>query len=269
MKGDFHMHTTYSDGALNVSEVLELGKNLDFLSITDHDFLQGSFDAFQMKRIKPQAIIGLELSTEYLNESIHILGYFSNMEGLDKLNNDLQKQRENRLKRAFFIKDKLLQFFQIDLNMDFTKSIDSVTRGTIAEQIINQGYPYSREEIFKKMIGKGCPAYLPSTKLSTPLGIDLIHQYHGLAVLAHPTHLKEVGIDQIIKMGIDGIEAIYSQNKPSEEDKFREIARINHLFITAGSDFHRFNDYKHGDIGSVVLENAELTIFLKKLGIDV
>jgi len=28
MKGDFHIHTTYSDGALSVEEVLTQGKNL-------------------------------------------------------------------------------------------------------------------------------------------------------------------------------------------------------------------------------------------------
>ncbi|MGD9605202.1 MAG: PHP domain-containing protein [Bacilli bacterium] len=267
MKGDFHMHTTYSDGALSVSEVLDIGKKLDYISITDHDYLQGAFDALAMARSKPKIIIGFELSTEHLGESIHILGYFSSMNRLDELNQYLQKQRDNRLRRAYIIKEKLLQYFNIDLNMDFTKSIDSVTRGTIAEQIIKQGFPYKKEDIFKHMIGRGCPAYLPSTKLATKEGIALIHQYLGLAVLAHPTNLKDVKIDDIIAMGIDGIEAIYSQNKPFEEEMFREIAKDNHLFITAGSDFHRFDDYKHGDIGSVVLENDELAVFLKELGI--
>jgi len=269
MKGDFHIHTTYSDGALSVEEVLTQRKKLDFISITDHDFLQGSFDAVALGWEKPRVIVGFELSTEFLNESIHLLAYFPTIVGLEELNLHLQDQRKHRLQRAFLIKDRLQEHFQINLNMDFTKQIDSITRGTIADQIIKQGYPYSREEIFKRMIGRNCPAYLPSTKLSPSQGIALIHHYGGRAVLAHPTHLKTVSVETIIAMGLDGLEAIYSQNKPDEESKFRQLALDNQLFITAGSDFHRFNDEKHGDIGCVTLENDDLAIFLNKLGIRI
>lgn len=269
MKGDFHMHTTYSDGALSVAEVLAIASNLDFISITDHDFLQGSLDAIKQNKKKPKIIIGVELSTEYKNESVHILGYFNNESNMQELNQLLQLQRNHRLKRAHFIGEKLKQHFNIDLNMDFTKNIHSVTRGTIAQEIVAQGYPYSREEIFSKLIGRGCPAYLPSTKVTSKEGIALIHQFGGLAVLAHPTLLKEVKAEEIISLGIDGLEAIYSQNKEHDEAKYTELAIKNHLFITAGSDFHRFDDYKHGDIGSVVLEGPYLQTFLEKCGIKI
>jgi Predicted metal-dependent phosphoesterases (PHP family) len=38
-KGDFHLHTTASDGKLSPKELVSLGKNqgLDIIAITDHD----------------------------------------------------------------------------------------------------------------------------------------------------------------------------------------------------------------------------------------
>ena len=40
MRGEFHIHTTYSDGGLSVDQILEYVKGkVDYLSITDHDIL--------------------------------------------------------------------------------------------------------------------------------------------------------------------------------------------------------------------------------------
>jgi len=268
-KADLHMHTNYSDGSKSVLEVIDLGikAKVDYLSITDHDTLKGSIEAFRLqgKYSKIIFIIGFELSTEFNNESIHILGYFKDEYGLDKLEKHLDNQRKQRITRAHKIKAALLKYFNIDLNMDFTNSLLSVTRGSIANEIIKQGYPYSRDEIFTKMIGNSALAYYPSTKLTTEQGIKLIHEYGGFAVLAHPCFVNKDIIESIIKLGIDGIEAIYPLNKENDEQRFRELARIHGLFITAGSDFHDFNDGKHGHIGDVVLEEQDLDIFLNKV----
>lgn len=270
-KADLHMHTTYSDGSKTVAEIIQLAldANLDYISITDHDTLTGSIEAYkeQDKYQDIKFIIGIELSTESNDESIHVLGYFkddNNLEGLEKY---LENQRKQRLVRAHKIKEALLTYFNIDLNMDFTKDLLSVTRGSIANEIIRQGYPYSRKEIFDKMIGNGCPAYYPSTKLTTKHGIKLIHDYNGLAVLAHPCLYKKNEIIDLIKLGIDGIEAIYPKNKDNDEIRFRNLAKGYNLFVTAGNDFHDFHDGKHGHVGELVLEDKELDILLKKLDV--
>lgn len=46
MRGEFHIHTTYSDGVLTVPEILEYVKGKEeYLSITDHDIIDGSIEA--------------------------------------------------------------------------------------------------------------------------------------------------------------------------------------------------------------------------------
>lgn len=267
MKADLHIHTRYSDGIYTVPEIIKMAKEkgLYAIAVTDHDVLKGSLEAEKTAPGDLRIVVGLELSTEYNGESVHILGYFPGRDGLEAFDAFLEKQRENRLERAYKIKAKLLEHFNIDLNMDFSKNVSSVTRGTIAQEIIRQGYPYTKEEIFAKMIGNGCPAYLPSTKVNPKFGIKMIHEYGGLAVLAHPVLVKNSPVEEIIAFGIDGIEAIYPANNTGDEERFRRLAKQKGLFITAGSDFHSPNDLKHGNLGEFFIKDRELEIFLNKL----
>ena len=78
MKGEFHIHTTYSDGMLSVREILEVLKgNIDWFAITDHDVIDGSVEAFHLaKEYGLKSLVGIEISTYLKDEPIHILGYF-------------------------------------------------------------------------------------------------------------------------------------------------------------------------------------------------
>lgn len=78
-RGDLHIHSTASDGSLSPSEIVVLAKKLgiDTISITDHNSTGGTGEAAAAGRLYGIAVIpGIELSTEYKGESIHILGYF-------------------------------------------------------------------------------------------------------------------------------------------------------------------------------------------------
>lgn len=263
------MHSTHSDGKLTVNEVVQEVKKsgLTWFSITDHDNLDGSLDAIELAETNGlNLIVGLELSTIYNNESIHILGYFPKLDKLHYIKSFLEDMRVNRKKRAYEIKDKLLQFFNIDLDMTELIKIPTITRASISNEIIRQGYAYSKKGIFDNLIGDGCPAYIPSTNISTQVGIDAIKKAGGYPVVAHPVLYKKSNVKEFIKMGIMGIEAIYPSNSLNDTNNYKQIATSNNLFITAGSDFHDFNDYKHGNIGDCYLEKEELQLFLEKLG---
>ncbi len=267
MRADLHIHTSFSDGVFSVQNIIQMAKDkgLQIIAITDHDEITGAIEAKKYEDESLRIITALELSTEYNDESIHILGYFNQIKDLDSFDNFLKKQRERRFERAYKIKEKLLEHFNIDLNMDFSKSVSSITRGTIAQEIIKQGFPYSKKEIFEKMIGNDCPAYFPSTKANPKFGIKLIHEHGGLAVLAHPVLINKSPVREIIEFGVDGIEAIYPANNIEDTKKLRRLAREYGIFVTAGSDFHSLDDYKHGNIGEYYLKNKELEIFLNKL----
>ncbi|MDD3191389.1 MAG: PHP domain-containing protein [Bacilli bacterium] len=265
MKADLHTHTTYSDGKLQVDELIQLAvsHHLDYLSITDHDTFEGVKLAKKTK--EPITVIyGMELSTYHKKESIHVLSYFKEDTFTATLQPILDHQIHNRKGRAYKMLEKLKEIFAIDLNPAFIEQLKSVTRGSIAKEIVKQGFASSTKEVFARMIGDDCPAYIPSSKLSTQEGIQLVKQAKGLAVLAHPMNLKVNRLDEILQFPFDGVEGIY----PNHTDKkayYRDIAKQYNLFLTGGTDFHTFDDGKHGNLGDTYLADEDVEIFLKRL----
>lgn len=89
-KGDFHIHSTFSDGGLTPTEVIKLAKRkeVDIISITDHNNTDGIDEAIdEGKRQGIRVIPGVELSTRYEKCRVHVLGYFKD----DSYNNELLK----------------------------------------------------------------------------------------------------------------------------------------------------------------------------------
>ena len=267
MRGEFHIHTVYSDGALSVDEVLTYLKgNLDYFSITDHDYIDGSVEAFhKAQEYGLKSIIGVEVSTYLNDESVHILGYFKDDKGLEVLKDKLAFIANERVKRLYIIKDRLMEYFNIDLDVTNLLKKHSITRGSIAREIIKQGYNYTIEELFKNVIGKDCKAYYQSTKITPIEAINLIHKCHGLAVLAHPVLLTKNKIDDMLEFPFDGIEAIYPTNTKNDEEMFKKKAKEKNLFITCGNDFHYFGDPMHADLLTLALYDEELEIFIRKV----
>lgn len=274
IKADFHVHTSSSDGVLSPKEVVfkAYKNNVKYLSITDHDTVSCLDEALvESQKYDISFIPGIELSTQYNNESIHILGYFK-----DKSYNnqnfiqELDKIKNHRIIRAQKITKKLDDEFNIKISFEkiLKESKDTIARPHIAKAIIDAGYDYSHDEIFDKFIGKDSKAYVPTLKLSTEYGINLLKKYNALVFLAHPKLIKNTPIEEFIKMNIDGIESIYYQNTTEETNYYLNIAKEYNLLNSCGSDFHGIqNDTRHGDIGSMEISSENLSNLLEKLQI--
>lgn len=90
-KGDFHIHSTCSDGALSPKEIVGLAKKreVDIIAITDHNSTTGIDEAMKEGKENDIVIIpGVELSTKYNNCRVHVLGYFKD----DSYNNELLRE---------------------------------------------------------------------------------------------------------------------------------------------------------------------------------
>lgn len=97
-KGDFHIHSTASDGNLEPLEIINLAKKkgLDIISITDHNTMDSVYDAMKFgKKYGVCVIPGVEISSMYNGEHIHILCYFKD----DIVNNKLFYEILNLIKR--------------------------------------------------------------------------------------------------------------------------------------------------------------------------
>lgn len=273
-KGDFHLHSSASDGKFSPEDLVNLAKaqNLDIISVTDHDTISGLEKSIsQSISIGIKVIPGIELSTLYKGKSVHVLGYFSTAETIDRdFKNFLKEMNDYRLNRAKKIVDNLYKFFNIKL--DYTKVLENaggvIARPHIAKAIIDAGYNYSFDYIFSKFIGENSPAYVPNKKLTTEDGISLLKSMKAMTVLAHPVLIKGVDVEEVIKLPFDGIEAIYASNTQDDTLRFINYANEYHKVISAGSDFHGLDssDSKHASYpGQVYLEEDRIELFLKKL----
>lgn len=257
-KCDLHNHSICSDGRFTPKEIIEMAKKreLNYISLTDHDTLSGINEAIiEAKKLNINFIPGIELSTEYNGESIHVLGFFKKDDyNNPKLNKVLADLKEKRISRAYKIVENLkkLHNIELDINKVLSNGKDTIARPHIAKAIIDAGYNYDHEFIFKHFIGNNCPAYVPSTKLSTKEGIELLKEFNALVFLAHPVLVKKTSIKDLIELGFDGIEAIYYRNTESDTKKLINLAKANNLYISCGSDCHGIpKDKSHGSVGDV------------------
>ncbi|NLK96372.1 MAG: PHP domain-containing protein [Clostridiales bacterium] len=273
VKADFHSHSNCSDGLLSPTEMVQLAakNNVKYYSLTDHDTISGLDEAITEAKLHDIKFIpGIELSTNFNNESIHILGFFKddsykNKEFIAFLN-DI---KNNRLIRAKKMVEKLNEHFNIEISYEklLKRGKDVVARPHIAQEIIAEKYPYTKDEIFDKFIGKNCKAYVETTKITPEEGIRTLHKFNALAFLAHPVLINNSSLNDFLNIGLDGIEAIYYQNSKEQEKSLIDFANKNNLLISAGSDCHGDfeNDKRHGIVGDMLIENNYLENFLEKI----
>lgn len=111
-KGDFHVHSTSSDGNLSPTEIVKYAKKrkVDIIALTDHNNVNGIDEAIsEGKKSNVVVIPGVELSTKYKNNRVHVLGYFKDdsykNELFIQILRDVKLGRIGEIKKIF--KDKL------------------------------------------------------------------------------------------------------------------------------------------------------------------
>lgn len=255
---DLHTHSTSSDGKFPPRDVVNQAfeNGVKYLALTDHDTVSGITEALdEANKLGVKLIPGIELSTEYNGESIHVLGYFKddnykNPEFIKILNNI----KEGRIKRAYEIVERLEKYHNIklDINRVLAGGNDTIARPHIAKAIIYAGYPYDLNYIFDNFLGNNCKAYVPSTNMSTEEGIKILKKFNALVVLAHPIYVKKSPLEELLKFDFDGIEAIYAQNTKEQTKNLLEIVNKENLITSCGSDCHGIlNDSRHAMIGQI------------------
>lgn len=117
-KGDFHIHTTFSDGSLTPREIVRKAKVrcLDIISITDHNSINGVHEAIiEGKKKGIKVIPGVEVSSRVNDVRVHVLGYFKEEPCDERLKIALDYIRtHNNNKFDKFIKSNFDIYFRRD-----------------------------------------------------------------------------------------------------------------------------------------------------------
>ncbi|MBQ9815094.1 MAG: PHP domain-containing protein [Lachnospiraceae bacterium] len=248
---DLHVHSTESDGTMPPRELVQYAceKGLSAFALTDHDTVKGVGPALITAEYLPVTVIpGVELTSLWDDHNIHVLGYFidhNNPDFVARLE-EISMMRTNRNYKMC----ELLQKQGFNITMDELLSRHSsinINRANIADLMAEKGYVRDHKEAFDKYIGRTCPCFIPSFKISIEEAADLIASVGGVSVIAHPVKYG-FSNDEYYELfhyakviGIHGIEALYSENTFNDEVKFKDYARKLDMFITGGSDYHGMN----------------------------
>jgi 3',5'-nucleoside bisphosphate phosphatase len=242
---DLHMHSTFSDGALQVRDLIDLcqAQGLSAISITDHD----NIDSFEEGREYAQAkgieyIPGVEISSSIDGSDIHILGYLFDPTHL-KLNRTLVDLRARRVDRARQIVDRL-EGKGVSLNYDRVVARahgGSVGRAHIAAQLLEEEFVVTFQDAFNKYLGNESElmADLDTVKLSPAEAISLIREAGGVPVMAHPSKTnRDDLLEKLVEAGLMGIETYCHGQTQSSYQRYKNFAQKHDLICTGGADFH-------------------------------
>ena len=271
MKIDLHVHTNYSDGNLNLDEVLALAakKKIKEISITDHDTVIRLKNYADLGRKYGLILVpGIEIPTSI--DGMHLLGYgITNFEKVEKALMRLKEYNEKQ--NAYTI--ETLRNMGVDISYDEIKknSVDGIiSYRDIIKYLAEKKYVENARDAYKKYIGEGQRAYYPSAALDKKDVIELIKDSGGIVSLAHPFTLPEC-MDQegmildLIKDGLDGIEIYQPRLKESEIKMYNMIANKYNLLTTIGTDFHDYKTDKLGvEVSEKIIDKFNEKVLVKK-----
>jgi len=241
---DLHIHTNYSDSSLSADEVVSeaIRNGLSCIAITDHDTVEGVHFAKKAAFGKNLEVIdGIELSSEYSNQEIHVLGYFMDCQN-DFFLYKLAQMQEVRMKRIKLIIEKLISVGIKNIAPEEVYALSkskSVGRLHVAVILQQKGWVSETRQAFDKYLGEGACAYVQKYQQTPYEAIKFIREAHGVAVLAHPmvTQRDEL-IPSLVQAGLQGLEVYYPNCSPSVVDYYTNIAKKHGLAMTGGSDAH-------------------------------
>lgn len=240
---DLHVHTLASDGTYTPLQLIKesISRRLSAVAIVDHDTVEAIPEAIaEANGTGLEIISGVELTSEYENQEVHILGYFLDYQDkvlLEKLKLAQQARRERVFKML-----KNLEGLGIRLNPETVFNIageGTVGRMHIAQALVKEGYCQSPGEAFGKYIGDKSPAYVLGFRLLPKEAIKIINDAGGVAVIAHPYTLRnDALIAEFANDGLEGIEVYYPEHSQSTINFYLDLAKKLGLLVTGGSDFH-------------------------------
>jgi predicted metal-dependent phosphoesterase TrpH len=246
---DLHVHSVFSDGTFTPRQMVELAleRGLTTVALTDHDTVNGLDEALSAGDELGVGIVpGIELSTIYEGNGVHVLCYFMDPENPD-LAAELQRLREDRYTRGERMVARL-QELGYPISFERVREIaegGNIIRPHVAQALVEAGVvPTLKEAFSDELIGSGGSAYVEKHALHPLDALGLIHAAGGACVLAHPGTFRETKpvpatlIDELAAAGLDGIEASHPEHTPEVEAEYVQTALRLGLIWTGSSDCH-------------------------------
>ncbi len=245
---DLHNHTTASDGTDSPEELVGKAAALGLraVGITDHDTAAGVTEALEAgDRLGVEVVPGIEVSSDYRDNNVHILGYFIDptSPALRPVLEWVSAERKARNEKI----TAMMAADGFDISMEQLRSAYPgavLGRPHMAEYLMRKGYTASVQEGFAKYLGEGKPYYLPKRRISVARAVEVIAAAGGVSVLAHPLQYRypEKEVVELIEyakaLGIRALECYYSEHSTADQAWLLTLAERYGLGVSGGSDYH-------------------------------
>lgn len=266
---DMHMHTTYSDGADSLIEVLKKAESLklEYISITDHDTCEGYKELAKLdvkKYFSGQIINGVEIKCAYKKRLIEILGYKVDPKVINNFMEDFHKTKSKEIMQQKYFGILQERCKNMGLVMSKKEDIEFNPKTDWASiKIYNDIKSHEENKLkvpddfwseFNIFSKKYCgdvnyPLYIDKSEdyLQLDEAIKLVKDAGGLVFLPHifiykwAENKKKLLDDIVAEYDVDGIECMHSEFSQDDIDYLLNYTQKNHFYRSGGSDYHGKN----------------------------
>ena len=271
VQADLHLHTTFSDGRLTPTQLVELcaDRGIRYAAVTDHDSTEGIGEALEAaRRFRDlEIIVGVELSTDVQDSEIHLLGYFVDHED-DELQGTLSAFRDGREGRARKMVERLDEM-GLPVSWERVEELSgggAIGRPHIAQAMVEAGYIEYPKDAFDRYLGRNGPAYVERARLTPAEAVRMVVSNGAVPVMAHPTfsvpRMDDEGVAELRRIlvelrgeGLAGMEVYYGVYEPDVVALLKSMADELGLIPCGGSDYHASGnpgEARPGDVGPPV-----------------
>ena len=255
---DLHVHTTNSDGTMQLREVPEAAHraNVGTVAITDHERLNRELDTPTDELDGVEMIHGIELRVESDAGQVDLLGY--GVRPTDDLRAELDRLQTDRIERGRAIIDCVEDRFDYDLDVE---PAEGIGRPHIARAIADSGATYDYEGAFEEVIGADCPCFVARNLPTFERGASLLAEACGVVSLAHPLRYgdPEAALALTDSPHVSAVERYYDYGRRVDTAPVEHALERNDLLPTGGSDAH------DAVLGRAGLDGAEFEAFCERL----
>jgi predicted metal-dependent phosphoesterase TrpH len=245
---DLHTHSSVSDGTETPAQLVRaaVAAGIGTIAITDHESTAGWHEAAAEASGTGLTVIpGMELSTRFGWQSVHLLAYL-----IDPANADLIAEtariRAARLTRAESIVGRISADYDLTWDDVLAQTANGATVGRphIADALVAKGHVPTRSAAFASILHPRTGYFEPHYAPDPLAAVELVKAAGGVPVLAHPaTHgrsgvIPESRLATLVDAGLFGLEIEHRENTEDGKKRLRQLADRFGLAVTGSSDYH-------------------------------
>lgn len=250
---DLHTHSNISDGSCAPAEVVRAAHaaGIRAMALTDHETIAGVAEAkTEAKKLGVELIMGMEMTVAYKNRRLHIvaLGFDEQHAAFKEVYQEIRRSKETGIEKAIEnIRQQGVPISEAILK-PFIKG-DKIDRYAIMRYFVTLHKYDDVQKIWDNHLN---PALIgTSWNIPAEDGIAAIRAAGGINSLAHyhkriglqglTREEQETAMQELIGMGLDGMEAYYPNYSEEEEAFAAHLIAKYDLLPTGGTDFHGSN----------------------------